>query len=147
MISCDPSPSLVFRLCHRVVHTLLPRPQVIPLSSPSWGSSYLSETTSVGKEGEEGTCGGTGGGRRRKGFVEGLEEEGEGRDGRHHLFMLSISMGCLAACFSNSYFRMGVWAGRTGAADHVSKQTCMNYICDEFYWLVGPFYTCLQLTR
>jgi len=41
--------------------------------------------------------------------------------GRPHLFMLSISMGCLAASLSNSDFRMAVWAGRTGAADHVSR--------------------------
>ena len=53
--------------------------------------------------------------------VEGLEEEGEGREGRPHLFMLSISMGCLAASLSDSDFRKAVWAGRTGAADHVSR--------------------------
>ena len=51
-----------------------------------------------------------------------MQCEGErGREGRPHLFMLSISMGCLAASLSNSDFRMGVCAGRTGAADHVSR--------------------------
>ena len=48
-------------------------------------------------------------------------EEERRREGRPHLFMLSISMGCLAASLSNSDFRMGVCAGRTGAADHVSR--------------------------
>jgi len=58
--------------------------------------------------------------RARKGCVEGPRKKGEGREGRPHLFMLRISMGCLAACLSNSDFRIGVWASRTGAADHVS---------------------------
>ena len=37
MVSCDPPPSLVLQLCHRVVLTLLPCPQVIPLSSSQLG--------------------------------------------------------------------------------------------------------------
>ena len=108
MMSCDPPPSMVFPLCHRVVHTLLPHPQVIPLSS-----SRLGQLVSEG----DNQCTEK---RARKGCVEGPREKGEGREGRPHLFM-SISMGCLTASLSNSDFRMGVWAGRTGAADHVSR--------------------------
>ena len=44
--------------------------------------------------------------RERKGCVEGLGEEGEGREGRPHIFMQSI---ILAASLSNSDFRKAVW--------------------------------------
>ena len=62
---------------------------------------------------EKGGGGGEGGHRERKGCVEGLRKEGNGRVGRPDLFMLSIS-GCLAVNLSILDFR-------TGAADHVSR--------------------------
>ena len=64
MTSCDPPPSLVFQLCHRVVHALLPHPQVIPLSSPRLGQLVPEgDTQPVQEE------------RERKERVEGLGEE------------------------------------------------------------------------
>ena len=48
MVSCDPPPSLVLQLCHRVVLTLLPCPQVIPLSSSWLGSSQLGQLVPEG---------------------------------------------------------------------------------------------------
>ena len=48
MVSCDPPPSLVLQLYHRVVLTLLPRPQVIPLSSSWLGSSQLGQLVPEG---------------------------------------------------------------------------------------------------
>ena len=73
--------------CHMILcdHQLYSPTMPPGLSSQGWGSSYLSETASVGKKG------------KRKGHVEGLGEEGEGRECRPHLFMLSISMGGLVA--------------------------------------------------
>ena len=61
--------------------------------------------------------------------MEGLGEEGEGIEGRPHLFMLSISMGCLAASLSNSDFRMAVWAGADDlSVGELELWIDMNYI-------------------